>query len=283
MEVCPVPVMDRPALMQLYEELFPGREFHYLIFGWVFRRNNFDAHNAFIAEQANEDPLSAALMLIHPSFSVDKVAADLDRYGFRGFKPYRLWTTDEVNCGITDMLPEPLIELANERELVVVMHLGKQLGIADEDNVRDLLRLATRYPRVRWDLAQMARSSIAWPIERVIDRIKDVPNFWCDISSVTHSDVLTLAFRNLPLERIMFGSDLPSDLRRGNMISFGLVWDQLDEEKIAALNINHCDPRPTYTVHETLRALRRTMKFEDFGSQEIEDVFYNNAVKFVGL
>jgi len=183
-----------------------------------------------------------------------------------------------VNCRITDMLPEPLIELANERELLIVMHLGKQLGVADVENVRDLLYLAERYPQVRWD---MARRSIAWPLERVIDQIKDVPNFWYDISSVTHADCLTLAFRNLPLDRIMYGSDLPCDLQRGNMLSFGQGWEQLGEEDIAALNIKHCDPRPTYTVYETLRALRRAMKFEDFGPHEIDAVFYQNAVKFV--
>jgi glutamate-1-semialdehyde 2,1-aminomutase len=280
-DVCPVPDMGRTELVQLFETLFPGKEFAFLLFGWVFKHNDFDAHNEFIAQQVSDDPHSAALMLVHPSFSVEKVEADLDTYGFLGFKPYRLWADDEVNCRITDMLPEPLIELADSRELVIVMHLGKKLGIADEQNVEDLLRLAERYPRVRWDLAHMARSSVAWPLERSIERIREVPNFWYDISSVTHADCLTLAFRNLPLDRIMFGSDLPSDLRRGNMISFGLGWEQLGEEQIAALNIRHCDPRPTYTVYETIRALRRAAKFEDYGRQEIEDLFFNNASRFV--
>ena len=45
--------------------------------------------NAFTASQVERKPESAALMLVHPSMSVDKVAADVDRYNFAGFKPYR--------------------------------------------------------------------------------------------------------------------------------------------------------------------------------------------------
>ena len=67
------------------------------------------------------------------------VAADLDRYGFHGLKPYRWYTEDPVECRITDMLPEHLIELADERGLLVVLHLGKRLGVADEQNIADLL------------------------------------------------------------------------------------------------------------------------------------------------
>ncbi len=278
---CPFTILDKEALNKTYELLFPGREVHYLAFGWVYRRIDFDKHNAFTAAQVADDPQSRALMLVHPSFSVEKVAHDIDHYGFRGLKPYRFWAQDDVNCSITDMIPEPLIELANDKELIIMMHLGKKLGIADEDNVNDLLRLSNRYPKIKWDLAHMARSSIAWPLERSIEKIKDVPNFWYDFSSVTYSDVFTLAFRHLPLDRIMFGSDIPCDLLRGTIVSFGYGWELITDKELAPLNITHCDPRPTYSVYETLRAARRAIKFEGFGQKEIEDLFYHNAVKFV--
>ncbi len=272
---------DRADIDDTFARLFPGREAHYLMFGWIYRRNDFDANNAFAAAQVADDPLSAALMQIHPSFTVEKVMADLDQYGFRGFKPYRLWTDDEVNCRITDMVPEPLIELANDRHLIIMMHIGKAEGIADEQNIKDLRYLAEKYPNVRWDLAHMARASIAWPLERAIDRIKDVPNFWYDFSSAAYSDVFTIAFRNLRLDRIMFGTDFPCDLIKGNMISFGFGWDLVTHKHLAALNITHCDPRPTFAHYETLRAFKRAAGFEGYGRQEIEDIFYNNAMKFV--
>jgi predicted TIM-barrel fold metal-dependent hydrolase len=280
---CPVKVLGREGLDEVYAQLLPGREIHYLLMGWVFRRNDFEGHNAWVAGEAADDPKSAALMLVHPSFSPEKVAADIDRFGFRGLKPYRFYTSDDVNCRITDMLPEPLIELANERELMVTLHLGRKLGVADEVNIRDLLDLAERYPKVKWNLAHMARSSIAWPIEKAIDRIKDVPNFWYDFSSVMHSDVFTIAFRNLRFDRIMFGSDFPCDLIKGVIVSFGYGWELLEDRHLAAMNIQHCDPRPTFSAYETLRACRRACKFEGYGKSEIEDLFYNNATKLLGV
>lgn len=85
-------------------------------------------------------------MQVHPSFSVDKVEAEVDRYGYCGFKPYRLWAQHEDNCRIPDMIPDPLIELANDRHLIIMMHVGKWEGIADEQNIDDLLYLAGKYP-----------------------------------------------------------------------------------------------------------------------------------------
>ena len=190
------------------------------------RRVDINAMNAFTAAQVDGQGGCGALMLVHPAMSVDQVAANVDRFGFLGFKPYRWYAPDANECRITDMLPEPLIELAD-------------------------------------------------------GRIKDVPNFWYDFSSVTYSDVLTLAFCHMPLSRIMFGTDFPCDLVRGTMVSFGLGWEQLAEKEIRGLNVTHCDPRPTYTVYETLRTARRAVQFEGFGAQQIEDLFYNNAVNFI--
>ncbi len=278
---CPVDRIDREVLLEMYQDLLPGREVHFQAFGWVYRRLDFDQHNAFTAAQVSEDPNSTALMLVHPSFSAEKVAQDLDRYGFRGLKPYIFWAYDPIQCDILDMLPEPIIELANERELVVVLHLGKRLGIADENNMRNIISLCKKYPKVRWNLAHMGRSSISWPLERAIDRIRDLPNVWYDFSSVTNTDVFTLAFRKLPLDRIMFGSDIPSDLQRGTMVGFGYGWALITDKTLASLDIQYCDPRTTYVLYETIRAARRACILEGFGEAEIRDLFYNNAARFI--
>lgn len=161
-----------------------------------------------------------------------------------------------------------------------MMHVGKREGIADEQNIGDLLYLAGKYPHVRWDLAHMARASVAWPLERAIDRIKDIPNFWYDCSSVTHSDVFMIAFRNIGLDKIMFGTDFPCTLIKGTFVSFGYGWELIHESQFAAMNIRHCDPRPTYAAYESLRALKRASHLEGYGPEQIEDIFYNNAMAF---
>ena len=278
-----VPLLDREVLKTVYSLLFPGREIHGLFFGWVFQKVDFARINQFVAEQAAQDPLSVALMLTPPDLSPDDLAEQVDLYGFRGLKPYYSWTEKTWDAGITDIIPERLLEVANDRELIITLHLGKRMGIADEQNVEDLVRLSGKYPGIRWILAHCARSSVAWPLQRAIDHIKDLPNLWYDTSSVTDSEVFSLMFKKVPLDRIMFGNDIPSDLDRGQMVGWGFAWALLTEEVIAKMNIPHCDSRATFVLYESLRALRRAVLQESLGPAQIQDIFYNNAVSLLGL
>ena len=93
-----------------------------------------------------------------------------------------------------------------------------------------------------------------------------MPNFWYDFSSVTYSDVLTLGFRHLPLDRIMFGSDIPCDLVRGTMLSFGLGWEQITEDDIARARSALPQEWPIMNISA----------FKDIGLDELKDFIYDN-------
>ena len=72
-----------------------------------------------------------------------------------GFKPYRTYskTGDITNCRITDFMSEKHIEIANKKDLIVMMHLSKKYGVADDENISDLIFLTEKYPNVKWILA----------------------------------------------------------------------------------------------------------------------------------
>jgi glutamate-1-semialdehyde 2,1-aminomutase len=277
-----IPAIDRKTLEQLYALLFPGRKVHNVLFGWVFECVDFDAINQFVSEQAAQDPLSAPFMLTPPSLSPRHLAEQVDTYGFRGLKPYLLWTNNRWDANITEIIPEPLLEVANDKQLIVTLHVSKRSAISDEENIRELICLSGKYPKVRWILAHCARSFKAWPsLEKAIKRIRDLPNLWYDFSSVTDSDVYSLIFREVPLDRVLYGGDIPSDLARGQMVGFGFGWALLTEEMIKSMNIGHCDSRSTFVLYETLRAARTAMLREGFSRGQIEDIFYNNALKLL--
>jgi glutamate-1-semialdehyde 2,1-aminomutase len=279
-----ISAIDRETLDQLYALLFPGREVHNVLFGWVFEYVDFDAINQFVSEQAAQDPLSAPFMLTPPSFSPQHLAEQVDTYGFVGLKPYLLWTNNRWNANITDIIPEPLLEVANDKQLIITLHVSKRSAIADEENIKELIYLSGKYPKVRWILAHCARSFKVWAsLEKAIERIKDLPNLWYDFSSVTDTDVYSLIFSKVPLDRLLYGGDIPSDLVRGQMVGFGFGWALLTEEMIKDMNIVHCDPRSTFVFYETLRAARRAMLREGFSRGQIEDIFYYNAVRLLNL
>ena len=279
----PIDRMHRQTLDDCYSTLCPGREVNYLLLPWPHRRGNWDDASRFTAQEAADDPRSVAFMLTPPSLSADHVADYVDRFGFRGLKPYRWWAEDENECRLTEMFPEKFVDVANQKHLAVTMHLGKGRAIADEENLEDLERLTRQYPNVQWILAHMARCLVPWPIEEAAERLKQLPNIWFDCSSVTNSDVFATVLRHFPLDRIMYGSDFPVDLMKGTYIGWGRAWAHLTEEIIEAMGIEYCDPRPTYIIYEVLRAARRAILAAELSQKEIEDFFCNNAVRLLGV
>ncbi len=270
------------SLLREWDNLFlPNREIHYLLMGWPFMHGaNFERMNVFVAEEASKDLLSVPSMVVHPQMQPEEVAMMIDKYGFVGLKPYRSYsiTGDTVECSITDMLPEPLIEIADEKHLLITLHLGKRKGIADPDNIREIIRLTKRYPNTQWVLAHCARSFNPCFIEKTIEQIRDIPNIWYDISAVCESSVFEILLRKGPLRRILYGSDnMPAGADRGKYITFGYAWALLHEGN-HSFDLSHCDSQMTVVLYEQLRALHRAVYDVGLDKNQVEDIFYNNAI-----
>lgn len=264
--------------------LMPEREIHRLSFPFPFSpKCDFARSNAFVAEQTSRDPQSGALMLVSPQMTTAAVAADVEKYGFLGFKPYRFYssTGDAVNCRICDFMPEHLIELAHERGLIIMMHLSQQNAIADPHNIADLVRLCDRYPNVRWILAHCGRSYSSWAIEKAAPAIRALPNVWYDTSSVCESDAIDALITAVGPDRVMYGSDdIPVGVLRGKYISFGFAWAYLSE-KNHTLNLSHCEPRMTFTRYEQLRAMHRACRRLELSRPQVEAMFHDTAAELV--
>jgi hypothetical protein len=63
-------------------------------------------------------------------------------------------------------MSEEHIKIADEKDLIIMMHLSKKYGVADEENINDLIFLSEKYPNVKWILAHCAKSYSAWGIEK---------------------------------------------------------------------------------------------------------------------
>ena len=266
------------------EALMPGRQVTRLSFPFPFPYPcDFDGSNAFVATETANDPQSATLMLAHPALSTAAAEEELDRHGHLGFKPYRFYssTGDAVNCRIGEFMPEHLIELADRRGLMIMMHLSKRDAIADPENIADLLRYCDKYPRVQWILAHCARSYSAWAIERAAGALRGLPNVWYDTSSVCESDAMDALYTAVGCDRVMYGSDdIPVGVLRGKYISYGYAWAYLSE-KNHALNLSHCEARMTFTRYEQLRAMYRAARRLGMTPAQTQALFYDTAASLV--
>jgi glutamate-1-semialdehyde 2,1-aminomutase len=278
------PESDRARVDAWDAALFPRREVHRLSFGYPFwPACDFDAMNGFVANQAGQDPASAALMLVHPSMSPQSLETQVRTHGFVGFKPYRFYavTGDAVECRITDFLPEEQIEVANRLGLIITLHLAKRNAIADPANLADVLRLSARYPNVKWILAHCARSYSSWVLEKAVKELRGLPNVWYDTSSVCESDAIEALMAGVGPDRVMYGSDdLPVGVARGKYIVFGYAWAFLSE-KNHSLGLSHCNPQMTFVRYEQLRAMRRAARSLKLSREQIEDLFGNTAMRLV--
>lgn len=260
--------------------LLPGRMTEYFLMGSPSRDTKPDAedHLQFVAAEAAREPLTTASMLVTPQTQPEWLAEQLDRYGFVGLKPYRTFTADPVNCRITDMIPEPLLAVANDRGLLVTLHLGKERALADPENIEDLRRLSPQYPRIRWILPHCARCFAPWAAEKSFAQIKDLPNIWYDISAVCSAEVMDLLLATVASDRIMYGSDSCAGWVRGKYVWWGYTWEWMKE---GLLKTTHADWHATFVLYEQLRALGYALRNQKWDKQKIEDLFYNNAMKLI--
>ena len=273
--------------MEVWQEwnaaLFPGREVHGSCMGFPFTTVDMDEMNQFVVTEASKDAGSAPLMLVKPGMDPGAMEQFIEKNGVIGLKPYRVYsaTGDAVECGITDFLPEELIEVANGRGLMVILHMSKSRAAADPQNLANLKRFNKQYPHVKWQLAHCARCFIPSFLEESIDQLAELENIWFDTSAVCESDVFDVLFSRGPRERIMFGSDnLPAGVDRGKYIAFGYAWAVLTETN-HSFNLSHCNPNPTWVIYEELRALRRIATRFNFTQRDVEDLFYNNAIRLL--
>jgi glutamate-1-semialdehyde 2,1-aminomutase len=269
------------------ERIFPYRQMDYLIVGMPVPGVDVRAHNRFIAEELKPHRNSRGHLLVTPGCRPDDIRSQIEKYGFTGLKPYRLFSvTGDINqCRIHEFLPHTQLELANELGLWITLHLSRYHGCADEANLRDLEDYTTkRYPKIKWILAHCARSFTYWPIQQAVERLRQMPNIWYDNSAVT--DVLPhyTLFKQEDHRRIFFGTDnLTANSFHGHYVAMGRFWYQIETPEYAKQPNIHCDQRPVLSVYQQLLCMKHAAQFAGLSSSQVEDIFCNNARAALGL
>ena len=261
------------------QNLFPGREMHYLVLGTPIVGIDIEGHNNWMAREMKQDPESAINMLVTPDMTPEYVASQVKQNGFFGLKPYRIFAQDPTHCQISEFLPESLIEVADDLGLAITMHLSKPDGPADDCNQKDLAYYTKRYPRAQWILAHCARSFNSFMMERAIQFLTDLPNIWYDTSAVNDLYSHYLLMKHENRSRIMFGSDnIVAGCARGKYVTYGRAWTYYEGTTVTT---PHCDPRATLVIYEQLRQEKQVAEMLGLTGQEIQDHFSGNAKNFL--
>ena len=154
------------------------------------------ANDRILAEAADGDGRLVPFCRLDPR---DDPLAEAERALAAGARGIKLHPRAE-SFVLSDPALAPVMELADERRLPVIVHAGRGIPALGHDAVE----LAERLPGLRLILAHAGISDLAW----IWRHTADLPNLFFDTAWWTPSDLLAL-FAFVPPGQILFGSDAP--------------------------------------------------------------------------
>ena len=274
--------IDMTYLQQWWSILFPDSNVHGLVMGFPIPECKIQNINQYVAEHVSSaDRFS---ILVHPKMMANELEKQILRYKPAGLKPYMCFAQvpDIQQAGILDMIPEHQVALADKHNLSITLHVSKPKGMADSDNLADIKYLVEKYPNCNFILAHCGRCFITPNMEEAVSRIPIAPNLWVDTSAVCDIGVFKILFDGFNRNMILFGTDLVTAAGfRGTYVPIGMNW-----QWVTAKQLNPLVGKPieaTFAAYENIRAMLYAAKFCQLKKIELENIFYNNAVRLFNL
>lgn len=268
---------------EAYSKIFKGLQLEGgLFFPGTFPLANGITSNQDLIEQLEATPNNRGLILVKPGDDRDEVIRWLQHPQIVGMKPYYMFSTEQpvLQSSIKGFFPEWLWQIAHEFRSVVMMHLVRDKAVSDPGNLGEIRAMCTDYPGLKLVLAHVARS-FHYPNVKGIVQLTGLDNVYFDMSAICESEPIHYLLKRWGSTKLMWGSDFPiSHLKaRAVTVSNGFAW--LDED--------FCDwknnpfGKPTLLTIESLRALLTAIDQLDMGAEELDNIFYANAMKLLGM
>ncbi len=270
---------------QRLEELFgTERLTGGLFFPFPTPDGDVDRSNEYLIDQLEADRESSGLILITPDMPESTILRTLEHPRISGFKPYHVYSADKptFEASIYSFLPERILKIADQRKLIVMLHIVKHDALANEDNRREIREICTKYPDLRLVLAHAARGFHASHTTRHIRSLRGLENVWFDTSGICEPDALHAILEELGPRKLLFGTDFPVSHIRGKSFSLGegffwLYMDTVDWNKSSPATTQE----PTFVGLESARALFRAADYASLNQEDLKDIFHRNAERLL--
>jgi len=263
--------------------LLPGCKVKAVCFGLPEPKYDWKRNNEYVASIAGES--FVGLRLFNPKEDTPEgLRADLAKGRFRGLKPYPDFAraSSPSKATIAEMLPEWCMEIANELELVIMLHIPRKGRLADESNLEWIEKNAIAYPNAAIVVAHIGRAYFLKNVVGNLDRLAPFENVYIDIAMLNNWEVLEYAFTHFPQGRVLYGSDAPIAFAEGKSVE---INDQYTYVTPLPWELSICDTtgRVQYTsfMYEELRAVRKATARAGKGDAFVEGLFGGNAERLL--
>jgi hypothetical protein len=148
----------------------------------------------------------------------------------------------------------------------------------------ELHRVCAAAPNAHFILAHLGRSYL--PEAARFDAIRGIPNLWADCSMVQDWEVIARAFSVLPVDRILFGLDLPVAQEKGKLISVNgqrHFFTARPHPWSVHVEPGGYEVRCTLFAYEIVRALLKGADAAGLTQPQVNAIFWDNSQELLRL
>ncbi len=206
---------------------FPDRGYEAVCFGYPTPAVDWEKDTAYVAAAARNNAGLWPLLLGGPALGISRERYEqaLDAGGFLGFKVFLNWYGDAYGATrIEDMVGPLERALANERRLVVLLHVPRAGRLADPEIQAGVRWLARECPQAKIVLAHCGRCYLPSEMKAAIGCLRGLDNVWMDTSMVMDSLVIQIALNEIGPARLLFGTDFPVAAMHGRRVRVHDHW-----------------------------------------------------------
>lgn len=263
-----------------YTSIFPDKQCSAVVFGQPTPAVKISKTNEYVklSSGKNNFPL---LVCGGGSVSLDTIYENASKNGFYGYKVFLNWIgNDYGNVTVEDMLLPEEMAIANELELIVLLHVPRSLRLADPEIGKGVRKLAISYPKAKIVLAHCGRCYDPHLMRKAISSVADLKNVYMDTSMVMDAVSITLALREIGYSRLLYATDLPVAAMKGRRVNVKDHWVDLvlNEYTNSDYRVQSNNMNATYMAHEIAIAVEHAADLADLSEHQLKSIFYDNGM-----
>lgn len=282
-------------LLETYRLMFPGKKVTPLIFGSTLSRgDDLDNCNCYVAKCAAAHNLPA-LIWSDPDWTGIELERRIKEGKFLGAKCYLAFAPHylaESEIRIFDYFPHHQLEVLNKHGWIMMLHIPRNGRLRDPVNLAQMLEIEKRYPDIKLIIAHVGRAYCPEDIGDAFKVLAKTKKMCFDISANTNAEAFRRLLETIGPKRVLFGSDLPILRMRTrriceggtyvNLVPKGMYGDVSADRHMREVEGAEAE-KLTFFMYEELDAFRRAAHAVKLSARDLEDVFYNNARRLLGL
>ena len=280
-------VADAKTFLQAQKELYGDRKVRGLLMPTPTvrlgaQRELRDPINRWMAEQLKDAPECVGAVYVMPGDTEEQIEVMLVNPQIRGFKCYHL-TADckgkTFDAAIGGYLPVSAWVVANRHHMTITLHMVKEAALADPENMAYIKTMTAKYPNAVLILAHCARGFASWTAIEKVRELKGIPNIYYDLAAICDPATMFEVIRQAGADKVLWGSDYCIDRAKARPVNCadGFTW------LYRHLLPDEVDFPVASTCVESLFAFYQACLMLDATRQDVEDIFYNNAIRLYGL